>query len=293
VVGEPWTGGVLCVALTVLETTKASVSRLIPREYERMVESVPQKKFVLPTVILILGVLLAPVALAQATSVQCGGFGVITGVPYSAVLETEFTQTQTDGSHVVYKRQVRLSRDSQGRMRWDRTVHLLPTQPDITEGSGIQIRDDVACVEYSLDVEKHIAVRTMLILPPPLRKIDIPPDDNSTRAQRSAQPGSESLLQTRIEDLGKGTIEGEAVEGLRLTKTFGPADCHGTVGLGHCLSHVTVSEIWSSRDLKMSVLYKHSDPQDGDTITRLTNINRSEPDPALFRVPPDYTTVDR
>jgi len=243
--------------------------------------------------ILILGVFFVPGATAQRAFTRCGGFGVVTGIPYSALLETEFTQTRNDGAPVVYKREIRVSRDSQGRMRWDRTIHFLPTQPGIAEGNGIQIRDYVTCVEYSLDVEKHVAVRTVFDQPPPLRKIDIPPDDNSVRTLGSELPNDESLLNTRIEELGKKMIEGELVQGQRLTRTFVQADCRGSLSLYRCPHHVTVTEIWSSRDLKMAVLYKHSDPQDGDTITRLTNIDRSEPEPSLFEVPPDYATVDR
>jgi len=37
------------------------------------------------------------------------------------------------------------------------------------------------------------------------------------------------------------------------------------------------------------VMVKTSDPRTGTTITQLTNITRSEPDPALFQVPADYT----
>jgi hypothetical protein len=51
----------------------------------------------------------------------------------------------------------------------------------------------------------------------------------------------------------------------------------------------TVHETWMSDDLKVPVLVKTTDPRTGTTTTQLTNINRSEPDPALFQVPSDYT----
>jgi hypothetical protein len=38
---------------------------------------------------------------------------------------------------------------------------------------------------------------------------------------------------------------------------------------------------------------KHSDPRTGDNTYRLTNINRAEPDPSLFQVPPDYTVIGK
>ena len=37
---------------------------------------------------------------------------------------------------------------------------------------------------------------------------------------------------------------------------------------------------------------KRTDPRMGETVYKLTNINRSEPLPALFQVPSDYTIRD-
>lgn len=37
------------------------------------------------------------------------------------------------------------------------------------------------------------------------------------------------------------------------------------------------------------VMTRHSDPRSGETVYRLTNINRAEPDRSLFEVPADYT----
>ena len=38
-------------------------------------------------------------------------------------------------------------------------------------------------------------------------------------------------------------------------------------------------------------MVKASDPRFGTRVTQLTNITRSEPDPALFQVPSDYTVT--
>jgi hypothetical protein len=40
------------------------------------------------------------------------------------------------------------------------------------------------------------------------------------------------------------------------------------------------------------VLTKQSDPRFGETIYRLTNITRSEPDRALFEIPTDYKVIE-
>ena len=34
---------------------------------------------------------------------------------------------------------------------------------------------------------------------------------------------------------------------------------------------------------------EHTDPRTGRSTYRLSNINRNEPDPSLFRIPSDYT----
>ena len=50
-----------------------------------------------------------------------------------------------------------------------------------------------------------------------------------------------------------------------------------------------MSEQWFSPDLQVLVMTKHSDPRQGETTYRLSNIVRAEPDRSLFMVPSDYT----
>jgi hypothetical protein len=53
-----------------------------------------------------------------------------------------------------------------------------------------------------------------------------------------------------------------------------------------------VSERWYSPELQTVVMTRHTDPRFGETVYRLTNINRSEPDKPLFQVPSDYTVKE-
>jgi hypothetical protein len=90
-------------------------------------------------------------------------------------------------------------------------------------------------------------------------------------------------------DLGpleRKTIEGVAVEG-RKTTTIIPA---GQVGNEQPIT--IVSEEWRSPELNLLVLTRHSDPRTGESIYRLQNIIRAEPDRSLFMVPPDYTVKE-
>jgi hypothetical protein len=43
----------------------------------------------------------------------------------------------------------------------------------------------------------------------------------------------------------------------------------------------------------VTLLEKRSDPRAGDRETRLTNLERSEPDATLFQVPAEYTIKDQ
>ncbi len=55
---------------------------------------------------------------------------------------------------------------------------------------------------------------------------------------------------------------------------------------------VGTTEIWTAPDLRITVLSKNDDPRNGESITKLINISRAEPDPSLFQPPPDYSVVD-
>ena len=87
------------------------------------------------------------------------------------------------------------------------------------------------------------------------------------------------------EDLGAKSIEGLRVEGKRSTATI-PA---GKIGNQQPIR--IVSESWYSPDLQTMILVKHSDPRTGDTVYRLTHIDRTEPPASLFQVPPGYTST--
>jgi hypothetical protein len=92
--------------------------------------------------------------------------------------------------------------------------------------------------------------------------------------------------ETRTEDLGAQVIEGVNAQGVRTTRTI-PA---GEIGNDKPIDIVT--EVWTSSDLKTIVMSKRTDPRSGEQTFRLTNIVRSEPDPALFTVPADFKTLE-
>lgn len=87
----------------------------------------------------------------------------------------------------------------------------------------------------------------------------------------------------RTESLGKQSVEGVEAEGSRTTVTIAA----GEIGNERPLE--IISERWYSPELQTVVMTRHSDPRFGETVYRLTNINRSEPAKSLFEIPADYT----
>ena len=95
-----------------------------------------------------------------------------------------------------------------------------------------------------------------------------------------------SHIQSQHESLGTKTIDGLVVNGTKFTMTVP----EGTQGNDRPIS--TVTESWTSPELRQMIESTTSDPRNGESITRLTNIDRNNPDPSLFQVPPDYQIVD-
>lgn len=87
-------------------------------------------------------------------------------------------------------------------------------------------------------------------------------------------------------DLGTKDIEGVKADG-KIRSYEIPA---GEMGNRNPI--VVSDEIWYSPDLQVTMLTKHSDPRNGDTVYRLANVKREEPAAALFTVPSDYVVKD-
>lgn len=214
----------------------------------------------------------------------------MSGAPYCAEVTTDHVQTLADGTHITQKTQsTKTCRDSQGRIRRE------------TSPGGVQvveISDPVSGFRYLLDVQNRVAHR----FGSPTQKANgaavyaqttrADPPVSTGAPPRSATPApTTAAVQANrpehvTEPLGTQVIEGVLVEGTNTTTTF-------PVGaMGNDRPIVRVTESWHSPDLKIIVLSKNSDPRMGEFTMRLQNINRTEPDGALFRVPPDYQIVD-
>ena len=237
---------------------------------------------------------------------------LVKGAPYSAVAVTESIQTLADGNRLVRKSSASIYRDSEGRTRRDQV--LAKIGPYASAGDTphtIFINDPVAQVNYILepqsrtarkmsmpdvvihtsqDEEKIRAVGARATSQADRERVEV-----TTRASTGVGASSGGITSITInqsgdvrrkgnkESLGKQMIEGIEAEGTRVTVTIAA----GEIGNDNPIN--IVSESWYSPDLQAVVMSRHSDPRSGETVYKLTNINRSEPEHALFEVPADYT----
>jgi hypothetical protein len=243
----------------------------------------------------------------------------VKNAPYSATGVTELEQTLGDGNRIKQSTRSQIARDREGRTRRELTlgaVGPLVAGPDTPR--MIFLQDPVAGTNYTLDAEHKTARKmpkpTELGLPPVpglgkgkrLERVTVTHDDDFFAAPAPPPgapglPGPLPMLQaqplggiglsmkkwvTKTEDLGTQVMEGVRATGSRTTVTI-PA---GAIGNERPI--VTTSERWYSPDLGVVVMSKHSDPRLGTTTYRLTDLVRSDPDPALFQVPSDYTVKD-
>ncbi len=202
----------------------------------------------------------------------------VKGAPYTATVVTESTQVLADGNRIVNKHSGLVARDSEGRMRREETMGRIgPLQVNVPK--VVFINDPVAHASFVLNPDKKVAWnmqhegmrRNMRELHQQIGSLH-----GDAEAQR---PG---MGQLKKESLGTQQIEGVTAEGTRITRTI-PA---GTIGNEKPIN-ITV-ETWISPGLHVLVLSKRSDPRFGETVYRLTNIQRAEPDASLFQVPSDF-----
>lgn len=227
---------------------------------------------------------------------------VVTGAPYSAEEVSDRTQTLADGTHITQRTRIRkFYRDSEGRTRTERPFFMTNATwngtSEFDDVMIVEINDPISGFRYILDNYNRVAHRfsrpesdenasAPVRSNPEARALLQPTTSAPARQAQASAPPRPAGPETSTESLGTQVIEGVSAEGKRFTRTF-PV---GTIGNDRPI--VSVSESWFSTELRMSVLSKNSDPRSGEQITRMQNISRSEPDPALFRAPADYQVVD-
>ena len=220
---------------------------------------------------------------------------VVKGAPYSADVITESTQTLADGNHIRQTSNSKVYRDSEGRTRQEQSLHGLAS---IAGNSALPnvvfIHDPVAGQSFALNATDKTATRSVMRRPgfgnPPPPPAGSAPSGNEPmmgpRMRGAIGLRGADSQNVKSESLGRQTIEGVVADGTRTTLTI-PA---GQMGNEQPIQIVT--ERWYSSELQTVVLSKRTDPRNGETVTRLANVSRTEPSRTLFEVPADYKISD-
>lgn len=240
------------------------------------------------------------------TTAMAAPMSAVTGAPYSAQTMTQRIQTLADGNQIEQDSSGSVARDTQGRVRREEELPV-PGPKGGEPQTIVMIDDPVSQVHWTLDAQRKIAIKLPF---PSLKSLPLKaPLNSEMMADRPiivAETGSPGVARAMIStgafsiadggpgdanevktDLGTQTIEGVAAHGTRLTRTI-PA---GQIGNAEPI--VITTETWYSPDLKVLVMSKSTDPRIGDTVYKLTDIQRSEPSPSRFQPPDDYTVKDQ
>jgi hypothetical protein len=209
----------------------------------------------------------------------------VKNAPFTADVITETSHTLADGNHIRQTFNSKVYRDSEGRTRREQTVNLNGLVPSANVQQMVFINDPVAGVSYSLNAKERTGLK-MARGGEPGGMQHASPDaarrGPGARGEVEGRPGRMGGLTPKTEALGRQTIEGVPADGRRTTMTIPAGQA------GNELPIHIVTETWYSTDLQTTVLSRHSDPRNGETVTRLTNISHGEPSHALFEAPADY-----
>jgi hypothetical protein len=209
----------------------------------------------------------------------------IRGAPYSAVGISTTVQILPDGNRITHRQVTRFFRDSQGRTRMELVVSFVA--PFVLDApiNVIVITDPIARQRFILHPAVKRAESLVAAIANQHRDSDksaapeLASDEDSGPLVRSCTPEASP---STSHSLGTKMISGLKAVG-QVTEVTIDA---GKIGNEKPLN--VTSEEWLSEDLGVVLSRTQHDPLIGDTTYRLEQIERTEPDSTLFRIPTDY-----
>ena len=207
---------------------------------------------------------------------------LVKNLPYTATAITETIQVLADGNRITRRVEQLVARDREGRTHheqlMDRIGSLATDAPKL-----IFISDPVTGKEYTLNTrDKTVSVEKRIDLDELRRDAGRREANQSKSEQSPARSEAPQRRQVTTEDLGQKVLAGLTAKGERLSAAI-PA---GAVGNER---EIKLSlETWYSPELHVFLYRKRDDPRFGEIVYSLTAIQRTEPDPSLFKIPAGY-----
>jgi hypothetical protein len=202
----------------------------------------------------------------------------IPDAPLLAVVNTQSSQILKDGTILNQKTLSAIARDGHGRIFNERRPLIPATATAIPPIISIHIYDPQTRMNTFIDPQNRMAWQSTLNRPPSA----LPPEVGSIPLAGST-PASPYVKE---EDLGTRKMEGVDVHGIRDTQTI-PAEANNGKEV------TVVDEYWYSDELRLNMLAIHRDPRTGEQTTTVTQLDRREPDPAIFEIPSGYKVMRR
>lgn len=191
------------------------------------------------------------------------------------------------------REQVRAMREAGPRSGAVPAVAPTPAVAPVPAAAPVVVTRGTPVAEAKGDGQRHVDIQVLRLRPgeaptplpgggphvwPMGTPAPVAPPAIHWQAQRAAPRGPGV-----VSALGSKDIEGVKANGERTSWTIEA----GKVGNEKPIQ--IVREVWTSPDLLLTVLSRDADPRSGETVYRLANLKRGEPDSALMKVPTDYT----
>jgi len=192
-----------------------------------------------------------------------------------------------DGTTLTNSRSDTVARDASGRTsRVTRPSTMTPPCTDNRCADTRVFHDPVK--HFSVVVDGNFKIATISHQSPswpqtaaqPVAPSPAPAHPESPRRADPAKPT------WTVEDLGWKTIEGLSCQGTLRTWVYPP----GFFGSDRPIT--TTREDWFSPEIVAKVLEINSDPRTGVQTSEMIDVERAEPDAALFQIPEGYKVQD-
>jgi hypothetical protein len=214
--------------------------------------------------------------------------GIVIDRPYTAVVKISTVVALADGTRVLTERTDSVARDSSGRTyRANRPSTMNPPCTDNHCGDRVMIHDPVKHTKAVFDANDKVATIEPETKHEPMYSAQAaasPATPAKPEPPTSADPSKPTWT---VEDLGWKTIHGLSCQGTKRIWVY-PAGF-----FGNDRPITSWHEVWISPEIMAEVLEIDSDPRSGVTTFEMDDIERAEPDPALFQPPDGYTVMER
>ena len=192
----------------------------------------------------------------------------VRGLPFSAKVELETVSQLQDGTQITRKTYNLDARDSAGRTH-NEMRNWIAAEGEEATLTRVELYDPETRTRTDLFPLTKLA-----------RQWAVGVAAQATPATGTAKP------ETTREEIGTDTMEGLPVKGVRVTQTY------ATGALGNDRPLTIVTEYWYAAELRINLLTKRTDPRYGVQTVRVTELERKEPDAALFAIRGEYKVLN-